>query len=330
MKGKVLSLMVFCMSLIVGIVCSTSVVFAGGFDYTASPILPRSQEQDITSYFKLRLVPNQEETLQVRILNQSEKSQKFKVFVNTASTNQNGIIDYSLYDVEKESSMKYSIQNLIASDLPIVEVAANSEEIVSLKLKMPEEAFDGILLGGITIEPLQDESKPEQVNNIYTRTFAIQISENDKAIQPKLEAGEVSLSQINYHNVVNLLIRNTTPTIVTSVQADIKITKKGQKEPLLTEVKKNMSIAPNSQFNLPVEWQSLFSPGEYEYEVTLRNNQQDWIFKKEFSVRANEAKELNDLSIDQKSDVGIYIYLTIALIIVVIILISLYFIKKKR
>lgn len=330
MKKKIVRSLLLLLSLIGGIVYSSSAVFADGFDYTATPILPSSQEQDVTSYFKLRMTPNQEETLQVKIMNQSEKSQKFKAMVNTASTNQNGIIDYSLHDVEKDSSMKYSIQDLITSDSPVVEVAANSEQIISLKLKMPEKAFEGILLGGITIEPLQDESKPEQVSNVYTRTFAIQLSESDKAIQPKLEAGEVSLSQINYHNVANLLIRNTTPTIITSVQADIKITKKGQQEPLLTEVKKDMSIAPNSQFNLPVEWKDLFSPGEYEYEVTLHNDQQDWNFKKEFSVKDKEAKKLNDLSIDQKSDSGIYIYLTIAMFIVVIILISLYLIKKKR
>lgn len=322
--------MLICLSLIGGIFYSSSAVSAAGFNYTATPILPSSQEQDVTSYFKLRVIPNQEETLQVKIENQSDESQKFKVIVNTAATNQNGIIDYSLQDVEKDSSMKYSIQDLITSDLPIVEVAANSEQIVSFKLKIPEESFKGVLLGGITIEPFQDETKQEQVNNVYTRTFAIQISENDEPIPAKLEAGEVSLSQINYHNVVSLLIKNTTPTIITSVQANIKVTKKGQAEPLLTAVKKDMSIAPNSQFTLPIEWKDLFSAGEYEYEVTLRSEQQEWTFKKEFSVKDKEAKQLNDLSIDQKSNRGIYIYLTVALITFVAILIILYLIKKKK
>ncbi|EEJ1215528.1 DUF916 and DUF3324 domain-containing protein [Listeria innocua] len=330
MKKISLTFMLICLSLIGGIFYSSSAVSAAGFNYTATPILPSSQEQDVTSYFKLRVTPNQEETLQVKTENQSDENQKFKVIVNTASTNQNGIIDYSLHDVEKDSSMKYSIQDLITSDLPIVEVAANSEQIVSLKLKIPEESFRGVLLGGITIEPFQDETKHEQVNNAYTRTFAIQISENDEPIPANLEAGEVSLSQINYHNVVSLLIKNKAPTIITSVEANIKVTKKGQTEPLLNEVKKDMSIAPNSQFFLPVEWKDLFSSGEYEYEVTLHSQQQDWNFKKAFSVKDKEAKKLNDLSIDEKSDSGTYIYPILVFIKVAVILIALYLFKKKR
>lgn len=69
--------------------------FAEGMNYTVSPVLSESQISDTTSYFDLKMSKKQSENIKVEITNQSSKIQKFKILVNTATTNQNGIIDYS-------------------------------------------------------------------------------------------------------------------------------------------------------------------------------------------------------------------------------------------
>lgn len=226
--------------------------------------------------------------------------------------------------------MVYSLKDLVKIEQPTVEVPGNSGKLVTLTVKMPDTEFEGILLGGVTIEPIVDETTKGQVNNIYTHTLAIQVSESEKKVKPNLTFGEVSLDQINYHNVANLTIQNQTPTILTDVIATMTIREKNKSEPLITQVKKGLSIAPNSVFDLPVEWQDLFSPGEYEYNLVIKNNENKWEVTKDFTVSEDEAKKLNDLAVDKKKSSHLWIYICLALLVIVLISVLLILLTKKK
>jgi hypothetical protein len=308
-------------------------VLADSNDFSVIPVLPENQNPDVPSYFDLIVTPKQQQTLQVKIKNNSNENVKYKLYVNTATTNQNGIIDYSISDFEKDESMKLSLKDCITLNESVVEVPANSEKEVSLELNIPEAPFEGIALGGITVEPIAEEDN-EGVNNLFTRTLAIQIAESTTAIVPELYGGEVLVSQENLRNNIKFELRNSTPTIISKVKAEIAITKQGDKQPILEQTKEHLSFAPNSKFSLMTEWNGQFESGKYVYNIDLKDDEGNkWTFSKEFEIKTEEAEKLNETSVDEKKssvkDYLLYIVIFLILLIGLVILIILK-IKKRN
>ncbi len=296
-------------------------VQADGFNYSVSPKIPDNQIGDINSYYNLRMQPSQKTDIQLSITNHFNKVQQFNIKVNTATTNGNGIVDYSENSFNKDKSMTYSIQDLITIKQPLITIEAGATQVVSMTLQMPDQEFDGILLGGITVEPISKQSEKRGISNIYTHTIAIQVSENDNTVSTKLIGNEVQLDQINYHNVVKMNIQNPTARLLKNLKAELTITRKNQNKPIVSMTKKDLSIAPNSNFYLPIEINDTFKPGQYTYTIIMQNEGGEWKFNKDFTIEDKEAKKLNKESVDQQDQrslnwiivAGIYIIILVFL-----------------
>jgi len=298
-------------------------------DFSVIPVLPENQNPDVPSYFDLIVTPKQQQTLQVKIKNNSNENVKYKLYVNTATTNQNGIIDYSISDFEKDESMKLSLKDCITLNESVVEVPANSEKEVSLELNIPEAPFEGIALGGITVEPIAEEDN-EAVNNLFTRTLAIQIAESTTAIVPELYGGEVLVSQENLRNNIKFELRNSTPTIISKVKAEIAITKQGDKQPILEQTKEHLSFAPNSKFSLMTEWNGQFESGKYVYNIDLKDDEGNkWTFSKEFEIKTEEAEKLNETSVDEKKS-SVKDYLLYIVVLFIVLMGALIWVIRKK
>lgn len=290
-------------------------------DFSVTPVLTENQNPDVLSYFDLTVTPNQKQTIKIKIRNNSDESVKYNLYVNTATTNQNGIIDYSINNFEKDESLMLSLKDCLTLKEQKVDVPANSEKEVSLDLSIPEKPFEGIALGGITVEPNIEEDS-NGVNNVFTRTLAIQLTETTKEITPKLEGGEVRVSQENLKNNVKFELRNSTPTVISKVTADIEITKQGSKNPILKQTKEQLSFAPNSKFSLMTEWDKQFDSGKYTYSINLTDGEgNSWNFSKNFEIKAEVAASLNKTSVDRKESFfeKYFIYLIILLSILCIV-----------
>lgn len=304
-------------------------VLADSNDFSVVPVLTENQNPEVPSYFDLTVTPNQKQTLKIKIKNNSNENVKYKLYVNTATTNQNGIIDYSITNFEKDESLKLSLKDCLTLKEQHVDVPANREKEVSIELSIPEIPFEGIALGGITVEPTI-EKESNGVNNIFTRTLAIQLTETAKEITPKLEGGEVRVSQENLRNNVKFELRNITPTIISKVRADIAITKKGSKNPIIKQIKDQLSFAPNSKFNLMTDWDKQFNPGEYTYIINLTDEKGNrWSFTKNFEIKEEVAKKLNKTSINTKEDFSGKYYVYVVTLLIILFILILWLTLKK-
>ncbi|MBO1308789.1 DUF916 and DUF3324 domain-containing protein [Enterococcus sp. 669A] len=304
---------------------------ADGNDYLVRAVLPENQNPDVSNFFDLTVSPGQKQTLQVMIANPTDSPQKFKMYINTATTNQNGIVDYTQLDFERDESMKVSLKDCITIAEPQIEVPANSEKEITMELTVPAEAFEGILLGGITIEPDLDQA--DGGSSIFTRTIAIQLSETENEIAPEMDAGEVTIAQDNLHNNVRFELRNVTPTLISKVKATTNITKKGSDKPILEQEREQLSFAPNSKFNLMSEWNQQFQAGEYTYSIQLTDEAgHEWSFIKDFVIEADAASKLNKTSVDEASSSwkDYAIHLIASALALIIIGVWIYRNKKKQ
>ncbi|MGM0215952.1 DUF916 and DUF3324 domain-containing protein [Enterococcus sp. AZ109] len=313
--------LIMLMTLIISGLVFGQIALADGNDYLVRAILPENQNPDVSNFFDLNVSPGQKQTLQVMLANPTDSPQKFKMYINTATTNQNGIVDYTQLDFERDESMKVSLKDCITIAEPQIEVPANSEKEISMELTVPEEPFEGIVLGGITIEP-DVSTEDEKGGSIFTRTIAIQLSETENEVTPEMDAGEVTISQDNLHNNVRFELRNVTPTLISKVKATTNITKKGSDKPILEQEREQLSFAPNSKFNLMSEWNQQFQAGEYTYSIQLTDEAgHEWRFIKDFVIEADAASKLNKTSVDEGAgswtDYAIYLIAAAAALIII-------------
>lgn len=306
-------------------------VFADSNSYSVTPLLPENQKEDSSGYFDLKVIPNQKQTLKVMIENTSDKEQNYKIYVNTATTNQNGIIDYSIGDSKKDTSMEFSLQDLIELKDPQMAISANSQKEVTMILSVPEKSFNGVLLGGITIEPVTENNEKE-INNVLTRTLAIQLTESEDEVKPEVEAGAVSISQENLRNNVSIELRNIKPVVLTRVTANISIRKAKKEKPIIEQKRENLSFAPNTSFKLMNEWSKPFDSGRYIYSIQLNDIKgHEWNFEKKFTIQEREADKLNETAINENKDQNNYlsILFNISIVLVLFILVGWIIYQKK-
>lgn len=328
--NKILKLMIIAILLLGNLSFFSQPMFAEKNDYSVRPILPENQKADVQSYFDLVVTPDSEQTLKIAIKNNTSSNQKYNVYVNTATTNQNGIIDYSIYNFKKDESMVVSLKDCITLDAPQVDVLANDEKEVAIDLKIPKQAFNGVLLGGVTVEPIVKDSE-KGISNVITRTIAIQLSESTEQISPELKVGDVTISQENYRNNIKINLRNVSPIVLTKVTAKITVEKKGEKKPLISQQKEQLSFAPNSRFNLMTEWDREFDPGEYKYTIKLYDESgHKWLFDKDFEIGNVQAENMNKTSVDKKKASHNTWIIYIGIGIAIIIMLGFMLKKEKR
>jgi len=299
--------------------------------YQVSPNFSASQVEDTSNFYDMLLHADQTETFGLTIQNLSEKEQTFKIGVNTATTNRNGIVDYTQEKVTAAPKMHVSIKNLIKADTYKLTIHGKGSQTVHFKLEMPSEPFAGILLGGITVQSLTSSVDAKGIKNTFMQTIAVRLRENQQTVAAKLTADKATIGQENKHNYVTMWLENPQPKLMTQLQGEFSITKKGTTHPIIHEKKKNLSFAPNSRFQLPLELKTQFEPGQYVYTIHLKNQEGQWTFAKEFVIKNAQAKKYNANSVDQRSNKkrNWWIYLLIIGLIVLLCSLSYFWGKKK-
>lgn len=269
-------------------------------DFSAKPVITSSQIGENDSYFNLRSIPGKVEDLPIKIMNHSKETTKYIVNINSATTNMNGIVDYTKPDV-KQVETKHPFSSLIEDKEQVISIAGGEEKIVSVHLTMPKTSFDGVILGGIVVSKKIDETTESKnmIKNEFQYAIAVQLSENDKEISSKLEGGATQLTQINKRNAVQMSIKNPQPKLMKQVEGTFTIKRKNQHDVLVKETRKEMSFAPNSAFTLFTMLNDKVQPGEYTYTINLTNQEGEWTFSEDFVVNQKEASKLNKQSVDK-------------------------------
>lgn len=305
-------------------------------------ILPDNQDSE-ASYFDLRMTSGQEQDLEVEVYNSSDKEVEIGVATNAASTNDNGVITYSVPKVRDES-LKVSFED-IATTSGKIKIAANGTGIVKVHLKMPETSLDGIILGGIYLTLPKSETKDEAessskkagmiVENEIAYSIGVKLTETDTAVAADMKLKKVFASQVMSRNSVKVNLQNPTSLLIDDITYHAKVFKKGSNEILQETSVIGYRMAPNTNFNLGINWENQkFTAGTYKLSLTARSEalDQEWSWKEEFKISADEAKKLNETAVDLEVDnTFYYILVGIGLLIVLILIIGVivYLSKKK-
>ncbi|WII37045.1 DUF916 and DUF3324 domain-containing protein [Paenibacillus thiaminolyticus] len=323
-----------------GLVTSSDMVFAGTMNYSVKANIPENQINKNLTYFDLKMSPGSKQTISLTVKNGSTEPIELMIEPNTAITNQNGVIDYSKHEYEKDSSLKYAFSDLISPKQKVT-LQGNETKEVPFTIQMPEESYDGVILGGFYIYKINQADEPEdhsqvQLKNEFSYVIGVKLTETENTVQPELELNEVQAGLMNYRPVVTANLQNIKSVIVSDLEVGARITKEGHKETLYETKKSQMSMAPNSNFDFPIRWEGRrLEPGKYHLYLTATDGNQTWEFDSMFEIKSEEAKVINQsaVAIAGETDVdhkNTLLFLGMGAIIAALVIIIVLLLKKKR
>ena len=167
---------------------------------------------------------------------------------------------------------------------------------------------------------------------------------------PDLKLQQVNPNQRNARNVIQGNLQNPNATYLNQLATKTIITKKGSSDALYTDEQSEMQMAPNSNFNLsvPLKGERL-KAGKYTMKIEAYGQKEEngdfsfkakgsqkeenyryhWSLEKNFEIKADEAKKLNDSDVTIKKDYT-WIYLLIGLLLLIVLILFFVWRKKKN
>lgn len=311
--------------------------YAADMAYSVKANLPENQRNNEHTYFDLFMQPKQKQTISITFENHSEDPIELEVNYQSAQTNDNGVIDYKGTKEKKDSSLAYDLKELITGD-QTVKLNSKEKKEVPYTITMPEQKFEGILLGGFHIHKKDKEAATNQkvqIKNDYSYVIGLQVTETEKKVTPELKLNTVEPGLHNYRTTLFANLQNTAATMITDMTITAEVYKENGAEVLRKKVKNNQSMAPNSNYDFPISWDNqAFQPGKYSLKLNASDKAgHKWSFSKEFEIKDN-VKKYNEEAVNlkdqpNKNDYIIYILVFVLVVTVGIIIYLLWKIKPK-
>lgn len=304
--------------------------------FYVTPEFPESQIEGSNSYFDLNLAAGETETLALKLQNASSETIQVQVTPHTAYTNVHGVVEYGKDAQEPDSSLSYSLDELI-NPSEVIELAGNETKTIAVSLHMPDESFEGFLAGGLRItevkEKQEETTSSEEgvaIKNEFAYVVGVILSNTRDSVQPDLELLDVFADQLNYRNVISATIQNFAPTFVNRMAVEATVQRAGESDILYEASEERMQMAPNSNFNFPISLEGdRFQSGEYVLKLKATSGEEEWEWERNFTIEAEEARSLNraDVTIDS----GLNWWMISVIVLVMVLLgVVVYIIIQKR
>lgn len=308
-------------------------VSAAEMSFSVQAVIPENQVDKEQSYFDLRMKPGQAQDLVVEMRNDTDKAVTVDVLPNTAITNDNGIVEYNNTTKKQDSTLKVAFKDIATTDKEVT-VPAKSQQNVKVHVQMPEKAFTGTVLGGIyfteqSADTKTKQQKGSQIINRYAYVIGVQLTENDTVVKPQLRLNTVTANQVNYRNVVSANIQNYKATTVSDLKIKGQVFRKGKSEVLYSATRKNLRMAPNSNFDYSVSLNNkAFQPGKYTFKGVATSKGQTWRFEKDFEIKGETASKYNKNAVSLEKSYT-WLYILIACIVLLLLLIVIIVLMRK-
>ncbi|MDR0922449.1 MAG: DUF916 and DUF3324 domain-containing protein [Lactobacillales bacterium] len=329
------------LALLVGILFggSSLSVQAGEWDtgYTVG-IVGSEFQHETKPYYDLRLKPKQKTELGITIKNALDTSADFKISVNTAVTNSNGIIDYSGQEKADDNSLFVKLSDIAKLEKDYVSLAPKQEITVPIQVTMPDKPFDGMILGGIHVtRGLTDkERKDSGYNNVFSYVKQIKITETDKEITPDLKLTKVTSSSENFKGEIRANLQNPTATILSKIKIQAKILAADSKKVVNEREQLQRDMAPNSNFDYYFEYLDGKLPvGKFDMVIDAEDEfGHKWHLVKTFEVSAEEQEkvkqETHTLKSEKEANPWVWVVIVMGIIIVILLIIVILFLIRKK
>lgn len=313
---------------------------SAGPGYTLAPVYPDNQIGGASGAFDLLVKPGSTQPVSIKVVNSEDKKRTIRFVLNTAYTNDVGNLMYNRGGkyLPKDSTRKFSIGDFPKVQIQDVVFQPKQTGYVNFKLDIPNQQWQGVLLGGVMAVPLNEQSntvtqKGTILHNEYGLTLPITLRTNAKAPnQIKLRLNTIRPGKLIDNTIgVAINVQNTNAGFTSGQLAiSAKIYRKGSKTVLHQQSVKNTSFAPNSNYNFGVSWKNQpLQPGKYH--LSWKSNiggVQNWNFERDFTISNADAQRLNNEAGFKPN--YLWLWILLAVLFVALLMIIVYYFGRKR
>jgi len=292
------------MALPVTVLCAAT----SSVGFSITPVLPENQQQNDSSFFDLLVSPGHKQDLVVVVHNESPDDIIVLVEAVTASTNRNGDVDYTSAKAVMDETLKIPLEDMISIPQTHYTVPADSNLPITVELNVPEQPFDGIVLGSIRVlKEITEEERAAggMIVNQFAYVVAVRLAQSSNAgnIQPDFALGEVSAELVNHRASIVAQIRNPQPCLVSGAKITSTIYEKGSDQSIFSYDMKDVSFAPNSIFNLSFVDRAGYGidAGDYIAKISVEHQGKTWNFERDFTITAQQAAVVNENAVNQQA-----------------------------
>lgn len=276
------------------------------FQYVVTPVKPANQASQLGS-FDLRMNPADKQTITVEVRNTGNVEMTVDVTVEDAFSNANGVIQYGAApsttdEVEIPDAMK--LTDYVTTEDSEITLAPGESKMASFEIQMPEEEYDGTILGGLVFirRPLESEmggSGGMGIINQYSYAVGLRLHENDNKVEPAFELVSVEPNiRESWGNTTTMTITNPVPLLINAMDIRLEVFASGDLENPVAQGGSNLaSFAPSTAMAYNVMMAELLPQGDYLARVTIgiKDSEtmevtEEFVLEKEFSVSAEEAE----------------------------------------
>lgn len=273
----------------------------GGAGFTVESIIPDNQVDNNFTFFYLKTVPEQPQTIEVKVKSLQKEPVTLKVAVHNAISSSVGDINYSKTNPKLDESLTNPITSFVKvkDDLKEITVANFEERIVAFEITPPKDSYSGVKLGSLRFLREAEESTSEQTGVVpeFARVIALMLTEDEATFNQgaELHLKKVDLTLFNGRKIVAATIQNDQPKVLQEMTIKGKVTRKGEKEVLAEQEQVDFSVAPNSNFDfqLPLGIER-FAPGTYVFTGEAKGDNRTWKWEEEFIVGREKAEKINE------------------------------------
>ncbi|GGD00605.1 DUF3324 domain-containing protein [Enterococcus wangshanyuanii] len=292
--------------LVLSMTANSSTVFAKDdqelLGYVVSAVLPNTQLDKEKTYFYVQTVPGEEQDLEIKVKSTRKEPVKLKVFVKDAVTGMNGEIGYK-EPTDKSMNYDKTLEDPVSSMIEIKEkeltVENFEEKTIHLKMTPPNEHYSGVKLGAIGIGLAEEEKGSKGVSTGFAYEIGVIFSETGEEFNnsASLNLIDVKAALHNGKKMVLANLQNPEPKVLENL--NISATMKDKDGKVVKESKvQGYSMAPNTNFDYGMDWGIAEMPsGVYILELEVKNDFNNWSFKKEFTITNKQASEMNKASL---------------------------------
>ncbi len=303
----------------------SSKVEASQSGFTIEAVPNKYQTNKSLTYFDVMLGANKTSTLQVKVTNQTNKVITLLAQPNTGYTSDSGTESYDKSNLNaKESSASYQLQTLFGGNQQVT-VPAKASKIVSFNLKMPAQAFDGVMEGAfyfLRTDTNQSSSKSKglTINNRFAMALGVVVRSTGIADKADFKLGKIDVGRISadkFSPAVKVNIINPAKTWTRGMKITSQVTKDGK---VLYETNKTEAgMAPQSNFNYAIttNHQALQS-GTFHLKMVIELEGKKWVFDKDFTITKERAEAVNKDSVIEKNYTWIWILVGVLLILLLL------------
>lgn len=204
------------------------------------------------TYFDLSLPVNESVPLIIHVTNNSEKSIEVAGELSPATTNINGVVEYSKTQNQLTSNVPFDITKVASFEKEKQTIAPKQKVDFVVNISVLTKNYAEVVAGGITFRDVTEEKTPAETKGMFQNKFAYAIAllvhGEKKLVENDITLKEVIPTQINSRNVISAALENKTENYINKVSIEASVTDTSGKK-VLSEKKEDMQIAPRVFFN---------------------------------------------------------------------------------